>query len=224
MSQKSILSLKHDLLDFADNITTESFSTLSSGVGLGDLVVKSERKIVGASAKIQKENILDVKESKQEIQPTNSESAIDTGDERLAARSMEKVDLSEIQERNYKVRRSTKIKKSSSIGNRQRITFSFEFLGRYRSLVAHLIDLSVASVGFLAIFVTMLGAEANWDKDFLYSVIADLGVAYIALFSYGAFILYHFVFRMLRIPRLGKIIVGSKKEASPLSRKAKTHI
>ena len=58
MSQESLNSIKHELLDFADNISSDSFAALSSGIGLGTLVPKMEKRTIkGAVSQLTSEEI-----------------------------------------------------------------------------------------------------------------------------------------------------------------------
>jgi hypothetical protein len=199
---------------------------MSQGIGLGQLSPKVERKAAVAAVAVKEKTKDDLKSSNlkdntpsEKIENISNSGSIGEFSDVNSQLNREQEDLSQILKKNYKNRRRTKFKAPSSrTAGKQRSAG----LGRKSSsIVAHLIDLGVASVGFFMVFVGVLGYQANWDKAFLVDVINELGVAYIALFSYGAFILYHFVFRMLRIKSLGKIITRGSESSLPMSPKGK---
>ena len=227
MSQESLNSIKHELLDFADNISSDSFAALSSGIGLGALVPKMEKRTIkGAVSQLTTEEIplkdnLSVptsfrssneRDDREEVKVKSSSPEIKMPEDTFSfSDSGATEDLSKVSVRR-KLNRTKATGGASTKASKQRnISRS--------SILAHLIDLSVASIGFMIVFIVTLGFESNWDQGFLVEALTGLGVAYMAAFSYGSFILYHFVFRMLKIRSLGKIITKRENTLSPLSSK-----
>ena len=215
MSQKSIKALKHDLLDFADNIDNHHFSALSSGVGIGELVPKKKTMV-----HIDKNNddvsnlqVTAMKPSeKKNHRPGATSNKTSDGLSTPEYDDFSSVAKLKSKKKNKSKFRSGKRSQKPQKAKKQKPT-------AMKIMLTHLIDLSIASLSFFLVFLAVLGHQANWDKVFLVEVIEDLGVAYLALFSYGAFILYHFVFRMLRIRSLGKIITRRQNLPSALSPK-----
>ena len=219
MSQNPIASLKVELHDLADNLCEEKFSTLSSGIGLGDLTPRVEKNRLNTIAD-QEEHLLKTSEAAVAAQYTSADVAGVAIKEELGL--YENAKFGKVCQHSESI-----VKDINQRGKISRAKKGLTARGKHkkslkvRPLLAHFIDLSVACVGFLVAFIAVLGMEASWDRALLAEVINDFGIGYVALFSYGTFLIYHLVFRMLRLPMLGQIIVKARKSLNTKSSKAK---
>lgn len=227
MSQESLNSIKHELLDFAENISSENFAALSSGIGLGKLVPKMEKRTIkGAVSQLTTEEI----PRRHDMSLSPSFKASNQGNDRKEMKVSSSTPETTMPQDTFSFSDSSATEDLSKVNVRRKLNGTNATRGastkvskqrnNSRSLIlAHLIDLSLASIGFMVVFIVTLGFESNWDQGFLVEAVTGLGVAYMAAFSYGSFILYHFVFRMLKIRSLGKIITKRENNVSPLSSK-----